>query len=117
MERKTIFSLLIILMFVTLLIGLLNLDLLQGQRFRRLSDNNCIRLISQSGSRGNILDRRGDIIAGSKISYDVMILPQDLSQVDRALSAVSRILGVETRELKIVFKKNFVSSSLPTQAS
>jgi penicillin-binding protein 2 len=113
MERKTIFSLLIILMFVALLIGLLNLDLLQGQKFRRLSDSNCIRLISQPGSRGNILDRSGNIIAGSKISYDVMILPQDAVQVERAISAVSRILKVEVKDLKAAFKKNFFSASLP----
>ena len=113
MERKDIFSILIILMFAALLIGLLNLDLLQGRKFRRLSDNNCIRLIAQSGSRGNILDRSGKIIAGSKISYDVMILPQEPSQVERALNTVSRILKVEVKDLKAAFKKNFLSNSLP----
>ncbi|MCG2713547.1 MAG: penicillin-binding protein 2 [Candidatus Omnitrophica bacterium] len=113
MERKQIFNLLINLMFIVLLLGLLNLDLLQGAKFRRLSDSNCIRLISQSGSRGNILDRFDEIIVGNKISYDVMILPQDLSQVDRALSGVSRILGVEVNTLKTAFKKNFISLNLP----
>ena len=113
MERKQIFNLLINLMFIVLFLGLLNLDLLQGAKFRRLSDSNCIRLISQSGSRGNILDRFDEIIVGNKISYDVMILPQDLSQVDRALSGVSRVLGVEVNTLKTVFKKNFLSLSLP----
>jgi penicillin-binding protein 2 len=114
MERKKIFGYFIGLMFALLLFGLLNLNLLQGAKFRGLSDSNCIRLISQQGSRGNILDRNGELIVGNKISYNVMILPQDLSQVDRVLSAVSRILGVETGELKIAFKKNFVSFSLPT---
>lgn len=100
-------------MFGALLIGLFNLDLLQGKSFRRLSNNNCIRLISQPGSRGNILDRSGNIIAGNKISYDVMILPQEASQVERAISAVSRILKVEAKDLKAAFKRNFFSNSLP----
>ena len=65
------------------------------------------------GARGNILDTNGEVIAGNKISYDVMIMPQESEQVDRALGAVSRILGVESKELKNSFKKNFVSSSLP----
>ena len=113
MERKSILNLIIILLFSVLIIGLLNLGILQGDKFRRLSDSNCIRLISQSGSRGNILDRNGEIIVGNKISYDVMILTQDLNHIDQALGLVSRILNVGVKELKAAFKKNFISSSVP----
>jgi len=113
MERKSILNLIIILLFSALIIGLLNLAILQGAKFRRLSDSNCIRLISQFGSRGNILDRNGEIIVGNKISYDVMILPQDLNHIDQVLGLVSRILGVEVKQLKAAFKKNFISSSVP----
>lgn len=113
MERKNILNLVIIFMFSALIIELLNLGILQGAKFRRLSDSNCIRLISQSGSRGNILDRNGDIIVGNKISYDVMILPQDLNHIDQVLALISRILGIEIKELKVAFKKNFISSSVP----
>ncbi|MCX5699352.1 MAG: penicillin-binding protein 2 [Candidatus Omnitrophica bacterium] len=113
MERKIILNLIIIFMFVCLIIGLLNLGILQGAKFRRLSDSNCIRLISQSGSRGNILDRNGEIIVDNKISYDVMILPQDLDDIDQVLTLISRILGVEIKDLRMTFKKNFISSSVP----
>jgi len=113
MERKNILNLIIISMFSALLIGLLNLDILQGSKFRRLSDSNSIRLISQSGARGNIVDRNGEIIADNSISYDVLILPQELSHVDNLLNRISRILGIEAIELKVAFKKNFISSSVP----
>ncbi|PIQ86760.1 MAG: penicillin-binding protein 2 [Candidatus Omnitrophica bacterium CG11_big_fil_rev_8_21_14_0_20_43_6] len=113
MERKNILTFIIILMFVALIVGLINLNLLQGAKFRRLSDNNCIRLISQFGSRGNILDRNGEIIVDNKISYDVMILPQELDNIDRVLILIGRILGVEVKELQKEFKRNFVSSSMP----
>ncbi|MFA6130003.1 MAG: penicillin-binding protein 2 [Candidatus Omnitrophota bacterium] len=113
MVRKHILNFLVILMFVALLAGLLNLDLLQGAKFRRLSDSNCIRLIAQSGARGNILDRNGEIIVDNKISYDVLILPQELGQLDRILGGVSRILGTEVKELKAVFRRNYFSSSIP----
>jgi penicillin-binding protein 2 len=113
MERKAVLKILVIFMFACLLVFLANLDLLQGEKFRRLSDSNCIRLISQSGARGNILDRNGEVIVDSMISYDVMILPQDLDEVDRAISGVSRILGVDAGQLKAAFRKNYFSSSLP----
>lgn len=114
MDRKKLFLYFLSLMFVVLLIGLLNLNVLQGGKFRRLSESNCIRLISQSGARGNILDRNGETIVGNRISYDVMILPQESGQLDRALGAASRILGVEAKELEAAYKKNFISSSVPT---
>ena len=113
MERKNIFNVLTILMFVALTAGLANLDLLQGAKFRKLSDSNCIRLISQAGARGNILDRNGEVIVDSKISYDVLILPQDLSQLERILGNLSRILGVEVKELRAAFRSNYFSSSIP----
>ncbi|MDD5116315.1 MAG: penicillin-binding protein 2 [Candidatus Omnitrophica bacterium] len=113
MGRKGVLKIVIILMFAVLFIGLANLDLLQGSRFRRLSDSNCIRLIPQEGSRGNILDRNGQLIVGSRISYDVMILPQEPEQIDRALEGISRILNISPGELKSVFRKNYFSSSLP----
>ncbi|MFA4993023.1 MAG: penicillin-binding protein 2 [Candidatus Omnitrophota bacterium] len=113
MLRKHILSFLIILMFGALFAGLLSLDLFQGAKYRRLSDSNCIRLIAQSGARGNILDRNGAIIVDNKISYDVSILPQELGQLDRILSGVSRILGIEAKELKSAFRRNYFSSSIP----
>jgi penicillin-binding protein 2 len=91
----------------------LNLDILQGARFRRLSDSNCIRLISQFGSRGNILDRNGEVIVNNRISYDVMIMPQDMDRLDEELGLVGRILGTGVKGLKAEFKKNFLSNSIP----
>ncbi|MCK9431925.1 MAG: penicillin-binding protein 2 [Candidatus Omnitrophica bacterium] len=113
MERRKILSLIIILMFLSLAGGLLNLDILQGAKFRRLSDSNCIRLISQSGSRGNILDRNGEVIVNNRISYDVMIMPQDMDRLDEELDLIGRILGTGAKGLKAEFKKNFLSSSIP----
>ena len=66
----------IICMFVTLVLGLLNLELIQGKKNRVLSNRNCIRLLPQRGCRGKILDREGACIVDSKLSYNVMILPQ-----------------------------------------
>jgi penicillin-binding protein 2 len=113
MERKNILNLIIIFMFTALLAGLFNLAIFQGAKFRKLSDSNCIRLIPESGSRGNILDRNGDIIVDNKISYDVMILPQELDDLDQVLNKVSRILETNVQELRAAFRKNFISSSVP----
>jgi len=113
MERKHFLNFLIIFMFIGLIVGLTNLDLVNGRKFRKQSDSNCIRLISQSGARGNILDRNGEIIVNNIISYDLMVLPQDIERIDQILGKISRILGTSVKELKDSFKKNFISVSVP----
>jgi penicillin-binding protein 2 len=115
MERKTLFHILTVLMFSVLLAGLAGLDLFQGSKFRRLSDSNCIRLIEQSGARGKILDRNGQVIVDNKISYDVLVLPQELDRIDDILSGASRILGASKDELKAAFRRNYFSPSIPVE--
>ena len=113
MFRAKIVNILIICLFSFLTMGLFNLQVFHGQKYKELSDRNCIRLIPQKGARGRILDREGNILADSRLSYEVMILPQDLDQVDKSLMSTSRILGLSFNNLKSTFKNGFISTSMP----
>ncbi|MCK9571999.1 MAG: penicillin-binding protein 2 [Candidatus Omnitrophica bacterium] len=113
MDRHKLLGILIILMFVGLGLGLFNLNVIQGRKYKKLSNSNCIRLIPQFGCRGNILDRQGELIVGNKISYDVLILPQDLSSLGRVLGIVAQVLGVNQEKLWKAFKSGYLCSSMP----
>lgn len=102
-----------IIAFFAMGLGITNLSVIHGKKYRELSDRNCIRLMPQEGSRGRILDREGDIIADNRVSYDVMLLPQDLAQADSILSGVSGILDVEVGELKKALKSENSAESIP----
>jgi penicillin-binding protein 2 len=111
--REKLVHILIILAFVFLSFGLLNSQLIHWKTYKELSDQNCVRLFPQTGSRGRILDAKGNTIVSSLIAYDVVVLPQDFRQLDRTLSGLSNIVGISFPELKDRFRKNFVSSSIP----
>jgi len=96
-----------------LVFGLLNLEVIHGKVYQDLGNKNCIRLVSQNGSRGSILDREGRVIADNKLSYDLMILPQDAPQQEKIILNASRILGKSVKDLKSAFKSGYVSSSVP----
>jgi len=100
-------------MFSFLSLGLINLEVIQAKFYKGLSNKNCIRLLPQSGARGKILDRDGNVLADSKLSYDVMILPQELNQPDKVLMDISGILGVNPKDLRDAFKRDAVLPSLP----
>ncbi len=113
MARIKIANLLIICIFLFLGLGIVNLQIIQGKKFRTLSDKNCIRILPQEGARGKILDREGKPLVDNELSYDLMLLPQDLNQLNPVLLAVSKVLGTSPKDLKDSFKKGFVASSLP----
>jgi penicillin-binding protein 2 len=114
MNRIRIFSLVLILMFISLLLGIFNLAVIKGEKYKELSNKNCIRLLPQPGARGKIFDRQGSVIVDNRLSYDVLILSRNSSQVYKALDQVARILHKDPESLKETFKKSYLSSSVPT---
>jgi penicillin-binding protein 2 len=111
--RIRILHFLIIVIFIFMALSLINLNLFQGEKFRGLSNKNCIRLIPQCGSRGKILDTNGDLIVGSSISYDVVVLPQEREAMKKTFSGLSSILGISTEELWKKFRKGYSEPSVP----
>lgn len=99
--------------FVSLGLGVFRLSVVQAKSFRRLSDKNCIRLLSQEGSRGRILDRNGEVIVGNTLSYDVMVLPSDDVQEEELLLQIARVLGSDPAKLRQTLRGSFVASSVP----
>jgi len=100
-------------MFLFLGLALFNLEVIQGRAYRDLSNKNCIRLLPQSGARGKILDRDGNVLVDSRLSYDAMILPRELNQPDKSWMAIAGILGKDPADIKRIFKRGYILPSLP----
>ncbi|MBU0503432.1 MAG: penicillin-binding protein 2 [Candidatus Omnitrophota bacterium] len=111
--RTKLATLALIPVFFLLVLGLLNLQLIKGDKYRKLSDKNCIRLIPQLGIRGRISDRNNFVIVDSILSYDVMILPREAGDIDQSLLRLSGILNTPVKDLKENFINNMVSASIP----
>ncbi|MBU1090548.1 MAG: penicillin-binding protein 2 [Candidatus Omnitrophica bacterium] len=115
MVRTKIFTFSLIAFFVFLILSTFNLEVLQGKKYRELSNLNSIRLLPKEGARGRIIDRQGNILVDNKLSYDVMILPEHYNNQKNILKTVSRIIGVDEEDLRASFKKNLTSASLPVK--
>jgi penicillin-binding protein 2 len=91
------------------------LQLIQGDRNRQLAENNRIRLIPKQPVRGNIFDRKGRVLASSRLSYAVYLWPIALKKGDwqSTRARLSHILKIPEAEIqKRVERAGFNSPSL-----
>ena len=77
-RRIGIISLIVLFVFSALGFRLWQLQIVEGDRFRTLSEKNRIRLKRLPSIRGLMLDRTGRGVAGNHPSFDVILVPEDV---------------------------------------
>ena len=80
--------------FAVLLIRFVYLQVIQGEEYRRLSKNNCIRLQSVPASRGLIYDRNGVLLVDNRPSFDLQIVLNDAAPLKDTVEKVSTFTGL-----------------------
>ena len=94
--------------FSILLVRLFFLQVIKGEEFGRLSENNSIRLQNIAPSRGMIFDRGGKLLVDNRPSFDVSIILKDARPVKETINKLSRYIKFPADELsmKIASKKD-----------
>ncbi len=89
------------LVFGVLVVRLLVLQVVQGSRYRYLSENNRIRVERLVAPRGMILDRRGEVLADVRASFDALVVPAELPKGARGAveAELVQALGLAPGEL------------------
>lgn len=67
-------------------------QVLEGRRYRKLSEQNRIRLIPLEARRGRIFDAKGRLLATNRPSYDVVATPEDVTP--EVFPMLAKILGI-----------------------
>ena len=67
--------------FLLIIFRLAFLQLISSNNFKKMSDQNRIRLIATQPIRGRILDRNGNILVDSKLKYSLIIKPQFVNEL------------------------------------
>ena len=88
------------LAFLLIIIWLWYLQVIKGSEFRRLSENNRIRILENPADRGMLLDRGGNILAQNRPSFEVSLVPEDLKANPEVLAKVAAMLHMGEDEIK-----------------
>ncbi|MFQ5903752.1 MAG: penicillin-binding protein 2 [Candidatus Binatia bacterium] len=94
------------IVFLFLIGRLFFLQVLQGERFTYLSENNRIRLKKIPGIRGMVFDRQGQLLVDSRPSFDLLFVPEDATEPETTLRHLARFLGQDEGKLLGLFEEN-----------
>jgi penicillin-binding protein 2 len=92
-------AMVVALAFCAIIARLWYIQVLQGQNFRKLSENNRIRLTDLPPSRGLIFDSKGRLLADNRPAFTLAIVPEDVDNWPQLIDRLQRLVGVQPEEI------------------
>ena len=92
--------------FLLVFLRLVFLQLLNFEEYKKMSDQNRIRLIATEPIRGKIFDRNGKVLVNSKLNYSLIIKPQFINDEKWEVYkyTLSNLLAVDVQYLDKQFQ-------------
>ena len=75
--------------------------------YRNLSERNRVRLVPLSAPRGSISDRKGRLLVGSRIAFDLAVIPQEFKEGPQTLERLGGLIGLSPDEIKDLIRRGF----------
>lgn len=105
-NRIMIATYIVIAIFSLLVLRLWQLQILQGNEYRRISEENRLKIVKIAAPRGIIYDRNGIPLVKNSPYYSVSISPALSGNIDAALLSKVINIDIDTIEKKLSNKKS-----------
>src|SRR5690606_18878537 len=110
--RKLLFPSIIIVTALILLGRLFYLQILDDSYIKQ-SDNNALKIVYDYPERGYIYDRNNELLVANQPSYDIMVIPQEVKNIDTL--EICKILDLSREDFNEKMRKaNVYSPRLPS---
>jgi penicillin-binding protein 2 len=83
------------------------LQVIKASYYRRISEENRIRLVPLPAPRGIITDRNGRVITFNRPSYTIFLIPYEVEELDLLAERLAPILNLDLSGLKEKLKANW----------
>ena len=111
-DSKYVWSKRILIFFIiVLLIRLWDLQIMRGSEMRMLSEQNRIRVKKVVAPRGVIYDRNGKILAETRPSFNIDIIPEDIKDFNQTVDGLAQLMNIERDE---IIEKLKAASNMPS---
>lgn len=110
--RKALLPTVVIIAALLIVIRLFYLQIID-ETLKLKSDNNAIRIVYDYPERGYIYDRNGKLLVANQPSYDIMVTPRDVKNIDT--TEFCELLNITKADfLRILAKAKIYSPRLPS---
>jgi penicillin-binding protein 2 len=103
-RRARLLYALLAVIFLGLTTRLVFLQIVNGERYTYLSENNRIRIKRVPGTRGMIFDRHGQLLVDSRPSFDLIFVPEDSQDPKDTLRLLARYLKRDENEMLKIYE-------------
>lgn len=110
-KKLVIASYLVIAVFIIILLRLWQLQILEGDKYKKLSESNRLRIIKTPAPRGIIYDRTGLPLVKNVPFFSVLLSPDAAESID--IDALSKLLHMSREELSDKINKKDISPFVP----
>lgn len=95
-----------------LAVRLFLLQIVDGERYRTVSENNYLRNIVLRSARGILFDRNGEILCRNRVSFSLVLDMTRGGDLDKTVEAIRRELGMDISrdQVKAALKRSPVAS-------
>ena len=114
-QRRLVVALLATAAVFVLLLGRLwLLQVVQGARWRTLSENNRLRRIPLEAPRGVVTDVRGDIVLGNRSVFQLLLFPEEMDEPARTARFLTGLEIAPPADVAARIDKALRTSHLPS---
>ncbi len=110
--RKLLLPILILSVAIIIVARLFYLQIVDDSYIKK-SDNNALKIVYEYPERGYIFDRNNQLLVANQPSYDIMVVPREMKNIDTL--GLCRILNITKEEFdEKIRKANVYSPRLPS---
>lgn len=96
-------------LFLALALRLFYIQIIKGAHYVDLSNRNYVVQVSLKAPRGDIVDRDGEVVAGSRQSFSICGIPRLLLRSEDEIASLAGILGITVDEITSRLKASAMS--------
>ncbi len=95
-----------------MILRLWHLQIIKGDELRKLSEQNRVRIQKIYAPRGTIFDRKGRVLAETRPSFNLYIIPEDIRDFNETVDGLAKLLKIDREEIveKLRLSKNMPPS-------
>ncbi|MGA1825791.1 MAG: penicillin-binding protein 2 [bacterium] len=104
--RIILVTIIILICFFIVTARLFFLQIIRGDQFRGLSEDNRIRLVRLKAIRGLMLDRHNQVLVKNRPYFKLSIIPEEVQDMNKILASISRLIDIPIDQMKKTIKES-----------